>query len=119
MDDAKTKDLVKRILREVKRPDSDKLELPVEDIQGLRQITNEIIRLTEQGSRKRWGPNLRALNGLSKLLLTDEQFEAMGTRKGDVAKAILQALSPVTDLPESEPARKRVRFDDEEEFIVE
>ena len=94
MDEAKAKALVARMNREVKRPVSGKLQLPIEDIQGLRQITTEIIRLSEAGGKKRWGPNLRDLNALSKLILTDEQFSAMGTLKADVSKAILNALPP-------------------------
>ena len=70
--DKQAKDLVTKLNREVKHPDSDKLALPIEDIQGLRELTTEIVRLADAGDRKRWGPNLRDLNDLSKLLLTDE-----------------------------------------------
>ena len=76
MDDAAAKDLVARMNREVKRPASGKIEIPAEDIRGLQQITEEIARRTEQGSRKRWGPTLASLVALSKLLLSDEQFAA-------------------------------------------
>ena len=62
MNDATAKDLISRMNREVKRPDLGKLELSIEDIQGLREVTTEIVRLTDDGDRKRWGPTSRDLN---------------------------------------------------------
>ena len=91
MNDAAANDLVARMIREVKRPDSGKLELPAEDIRALRQLTKEIVLLSAEGNiRKRWGPNMFTLSRLSKLILTDEQVKNMGTgaRKGDVVKEI-------------------------------
>ena len=93
--------------------------LPIEDIQGLRKLTTEIIRLRDVGKRTRWGPTRVDLIDLSKLILTDEQLLAMGSKKAEIATAILKALpstqgeSPTQD----QPVRKRVRFDDEEAFI--
>ena len=114
MEDAAAKELVNRLNREVIRPDSGKLEMPIEDIQGLRQLTTEIVRLADAGGTKRWGPTRINLNALGKLILTEDQYLAMGTKKADIAKTILDALPPVQgENPASlQPANKRVRFND-------
>ena len=49
MNDRQAKVLVERLNREVRRPDRGKLALPIEDIQGLRQLTSEIVRLAQDG----------------------------------------------------------------------
>ena len=120
MDDSTAKELVSRMNRKVNRPDSGKLQLPIDDVQGgLRQLTAKIIRLADEGNKKLWGPNLRDLNALSKLILTDDQYINMNTKKAEVAKDIFDALPPEQGgIPVSNPpVEKRARDDDEEDFL--
>ena len=67
------KKLTERLLKSTKVSASGKHNLSPDDVQKLRDVSQQIIAISKQGKRSLWGPCVPEFNALSKVLLPDAQ----------------------------------------------
>ena len=123
MDSSAAKALFSRLIANTKRPASGQVQLDAEDITNVRAVVSEIIRLSTAGSRSYWGPRLVDCDYLCHIILTEDQLSKKGSKKAEVAKAILDALpsaEAVSQAVGQSSSRKRPNvISEEEEFLAE
>ena len=120
------KKLTERLLKSTKVSASGKHNLSPDDVQKLRDVSQQIIDISKQGKRSLWGPCVPEFNALSKVLLPDAQYMQMGRKKTDIAQSLLDFLPPpvpATDTSTNSaktgsgsesPPEKRIRIDSSE-----
>ena len=117
------------VIKNTVKPASGPVQMTIPDISKLKTIVDNVVRLIEAGDRNHWGPRVKDLNDLCKIVLTDEQLRAKGTTKIEIAKglssvlAASQASSQVPDGQLQGSAQKRSRDvdnqDQEEQDFIE
>ena len=130
MDGKVAKSHFSRLIEDPKTQSAGASSLSKEDAKMLQEVAEEIIRRDTEGIREHWGPRVTDMNNLCKIILTSEQLEEKGSKKVEVAQAILSAVSAVEqsnlaapqgskDKAAAPPPKKRQRISLAEEKFLE